>query len=340
MNRGAPAPLLLAALAALAAAGCTRLPSGPARHVAPPVRAAILADWSADGYARPVVLEVLDTIAASGANGVTILVTAYQADAHAAALRAFDPRTPAAAAVRAAADAALARGLAVSIKPHVDVDDGTWRAHIDPPDAAAWFASYRAFLLPWARLADSLGAVRFVAGTELAGTIGHEAEWRTTIAALRAAFRGRLVYAASWDEARIVPFWDALDLVGIDFYYPVAVREEAGRYELLAGWAPWLARLERLHERSGKRILLTEIGYRSIAGAGIEPHAFGSAGAIDLAGQADLYWAALQATGDLPWMEGLEWWNFRADGAGGPADGDFTPYGKPAALELRAAWAP
>lgn len=99
-------------------------------------------------------------------------------------------------------------------------------------------------------------------------------------------------------------------------------------------------RHERLHARTGKRILLTEIGYRSIAGAGIEPYAFGSAGAIDLAAQADLYWAALQATGDLPWMEGLEWWNFRADGAGGPADGDFTPCGKPAALELMAAWAP
>lgn len=336
MKPGALAPALLAALAV---AACTTLPSSPARHRLP-VRGAILADWTPGGYAAPATLQVLDAIAASGASGVTILVTAYQGDARAGILRAADPRTPTPAAVRAAAEAALARGLTVSIKPHVDLDEGSARNRIDPSDPTAWFASYRAFLLPWARLADSLGAVRFVAGTELGGTLEHEAEWRATFAALRGVFHGRLVYAAAWDEAEQVPFWDALDLVGVDAYYPVAAREDAGRSELLAGWSPWLARLERLHERTGRRILLTEIGYRSIAGAGVEPYALDTAGAIDLAGQADLYWAALQATGDLPWMEGLEWWNFRADGAGGPADGDFTPYGKPALLELQAAWKP
>jgi hypothetical protein len=328
----------MAALAVLG--GCTRLPAGPVRSFAPPVRGAILVDWSADGYAQPAALQMLDAVVADGANGVTILVTAYQATARASRLRAADPRTPGAAAVRTIAEAAVSRGLAVSIKPHVDVDDGAWRATIDPPDPAAWFESYRAFVLPWARLADSLGAARFVAGTELAGTIDHEAEWRTTIAALRTAFGGTLVYAASWDEAQLVRFWDALDLAGVDFYYPVAARERAGRFELLSGWAPWLSRLERLHERTGKRILLTEIGYRSIDGAGLAPHALGPSDAIDLGEQADLYWAALQSVGDLPWMEGLEWWNYRADGAGGSADGDFTPFGKPAELELRAAWAP
>jgi hypothetical protein len=320
--------------------GCTRLPSGPAKSFAPPVRGAIIADWSATGYAQPPALQMLDAIAATGANSVTILVTGYQATAGAPVMRAADPRTPDPSAVRALAEAAAARGLVVAIKPHVDLDGGAWRGTIEPPDAAAWFGAYRAFLLPWAQLADSLGAVRFVIGTELAGTIEHAGEWRATIDAVRAVFGGTLTYAASWDEAHLVPFWGLLDQVGVDFYFPVAARNAASRFELLAGWAPWVERLERLHARTGKRILLTEIGYRSVDGAGQAPYAFESTGAIDLGEQADLYWAALQALSDLPWMEGLDWWNYLADGSGGPADGDFTPFGKPAALELGAAWNP
>lgn len=325
-------------LASLALASCTRLPNGPARAFGPPVRGVIVVDWTADGYAQPSALAVLDAIAAAGVNTVTFVVTGYQADAKSSAMRASDPRTPTAGAVRQLAEAAAARGLAVTLKPHVDLDDGRWRGAIEPPDPAAWFVAYRAFLLPWARLADSLDCTRFSVGTELAGTDGASAEWRSTIGAVRAVFTGQVVYAASWDEAQRVEFWDALDVVGVDFYYPVADRNDAGRFDLLAGWAPWLERLERLHARTGKRILLTEIGYRSVDGAGRKPYDYSDDAAIDLGEQADLYWAALQAVGDQPWMDGMDWWNWRTDGSGGSQNRDFTPYGKPAAAELSAAW--
>ncbi len=331
---------MAACLAAALLSGCTRLPDRPVRSFVPPVRGAILADWSTNGYEQPAARLTLDAMRAAGVRSVTILVTGYQSAVHASVVRANDPRAPTPGAVRSVAEAALARGMEVAIKPHVDVDDGTWRAHLEPGDPAAWFASYRAFILPWARLADSLGASRFVVGTELAGTLEREGEWRATIAAVRAAFGGALTYAASWDEARLVPFWDAVDLVGVDFYDPVTERNDAGRFDLLAGWAPWIERLERLHHRTGKRILLTEIGYRSVDGAGRDPSAAGPAGTIDLEEQADLYWAALETVGGLPWMEGMDWWNFLADGSGGPGNADFTPMGKPALSELAAAWAP
>jgi hypothetical protein len=322
----------------LMSAGCTRLPSAPARPFTPPIRSVTLAAWTGDGYGGPAALAMLDAIAASGANSVTILVTAYQANAADARVRTHDPRTPTSATVREIAFAAASRGLSVAIKPHVDLDDGAWRGTLHPPDPDVWFDAYSAFVVPLARLADSLGAARFVVGTELAGTLEHAGRWRETIRQLRDVFPGTLTYAASWDEAHLVPFWDALDLVGVNAYFPVALRDRPGRAELLAGWAPWIERLDRLHERTGKRILLTEIGYRSADGAGREPYAYDGPATIDLEEQADLYWAALEATRDLPWMEGLDWWNFLASGAGGPVDADFTPFGKPALAELEAAW--
>lgn len=175
-------------------------------------------------------------------------------------------------------------------------------------------------------------------GTELASTLEHVAEWRDVIRRVWAVYSGELVYAASWDEADRVSFWDALDVVGVNFYYPVTTRRDPSRFEILAGWQPWLERLERLHRRTGRRILLTEIGYRSLDGAGMDPTSSGPEGVLDLAEQADLYWAALQATGDRSWLAGLYWWNWPADGSGGPGSRDYTPNGKPAALELGAAW--
>ena len=329
---------LVSLVCALGWTGCSRLPAGPAVTSRSTARGITFVDWSASGYASPAAARSLSDLAATGANTVVIVVTAYQADRFASELRPLDPRTPTPGAVRRATENAAALGLEVVLKPHVDVDGGIWRGRIEPRDPVRWFESYRRFVLPWAALADSAGSREFVAGTELAGTLEHADLWRETIHALRGAFRGRLVYAASWDESERVPFWSDLDRVGVDFYFPVSSRRDAGRFEILAGWQPWLERLHRLHERTHRPILITEVGYPSLDGAGMHPYEMGSGNRLDLGEQADLYWAALQATGDLPWCAGLYWWDWPADGSGGARDPGYSPIGKPAARELSTAW--
>lgn len=335
--RGASVPLLLVATV-LAGAGCERLPTRPAQTAPGTVRGLTLVDWTRDGYGTAVADSAVSALAVTGANTVTLVVTAYQPNASARTLRPADPRTPAASAVRHALERASAAGLELALQPQVDLDDGTWRGNIAPPEPAAWFDSYRAFVLPWAALAESLGARRFVVGTELAGTVDEATRWRELIREVRGVFSGELVYAASWDEAGRVPFWSDLEAIGVDFYFPVATRADPGRLEALAGWQPWLDRLDLLHRQVGRPILLTEIGYRSVAGAGTQPYESGGAGPPDLTEQADLYWAALEACAGEPWIEGMSWWDWPADGSGGPLDTGYTPRGKPAETELRDAW--
>ena len=326
------------ALVALAFCGCERLATGPAVTSSREARGITLVDWSASGYASPAAADAIAALAATGANTAVIIVTGYQDDRGSGRVRADDPRTPTPAAVQSAIARALAMGLRVALKPHVDLDDGSWRGGIEPRGPATWFAAYRDFIVPWAALAQASGVAQFVVGTELAGTVGDEASWRGTIRAVRDVFSGTLTYAASWDEAARVPFWSDLDRVGIDFYFPVAARNHPGRLEILAAWQPWLERLQLLHRQTGKPILLTEVGYRSVDGAGMAPYAYDRAAALDLGEQADLYWAALEATGDQPWIDGLWWWDWPADGSGGPQDPGYTARGKPAALELESAW--
>jgi hypothetical protein len=318
-------------------AGCGG-PVSPARAPdGPPVAGVILADWSAGGYAGPACGAALDSIAATGATELAIVVTYYVTDVHASAVQ---PRadTPSRTAVEAAARAAADRGLAVGVKVHVDVEDGTWRARIDPADPERWFRTYGDVLVPWAETSDAFGASRFFVGTELAGTLRHETEWRALVARLRGAFSRPLSYAASWDEADRVPFWDALDVVGVNAYFPLATRTDPTRVDLLVGWQVWESRLDRLCRRTGRPVCFAEIGYRSIDGAACDPFDYSMTAPVDLGEQADLYWAALEATHGEPWFSGMYWWNWRADGSAGPTDRDYTPAGKPAAAELAAAW--
>lgn len=325
-------------LGVLAVVSCNDLPSGPASAQASGVRGLTLSCWTRDAYASPEAQTAIDRIASVGSTHLMLLTTAYQQTRHSDAVRPDSALTPTVASLYSAALYARSKNLELALTSHVDVRDGSWRATIDPLDPSAWFDSYRAFLLPLAEFADSIGAVQFVVGTELAGTLRHEDEWRRTIAEVRSRFSGVLVYAASWDEAMIVPFWDAVDRPGIDAYFPITERRDAGRIEILAGWQIWMNRLEQLHRRTAKSIIFTELGYRSVDGAGMAPYDFRVSGRPDPTEQADLYWGALEAVSHAAWIDGVYWWTVRP---GGPTDGldtEYTPLGKPAEGELRLSW--
>jgi hypothetical protein len=318
--------------------GCSDLPTGPADVPAMNVRGVTLADWTSNGYARPAAATAVDDIAGLGANRVVIVVTAYQRRPADSSVRTDPARTPTEAAVAQATARAISRGLEVVVKLHVDLDTGEWRGYIRPTDVEAWFDSYGAFVAQWADWAAANTVSQLVVGTELAGTIEHEDSWRELVSSARSRFGGEVVYAASWDEAWKVTWWSAVDRVGIDFYAPVAERTNAGRVEILAGWQPWLERLHLLHEQTGKSLLLTEIGYRSVDGAGMHPYDFNTNAGVDPGEQADLYWAALAAVGEKDWIDGVYWWNWLADGSGGSGNTDYTPKDKPAETELAGAW--
>ena len=325
--------------------GCQNLPTTPAKVSQLPIRGLTLVDWTATGYDSAE--NEIERIHQVGANHLVIIVTAYQS--HAASNEIYlDPhKTPRRSAVREALihAASAPRSMKLVIKPHIDLEDESWRGHIFPESPDEWFLSYRAFLKPWAKLADSLAAAQFVIGTELASTLQYENHWLETIDSIKCWLgdenedqRIKLVYAASWDEAHKVPFWHELDYIGVDFYFPLVNRKDPSRFEILSGWQPWLNRLELLHRLAGRNIILTEIGYRSIDGAGMHPYDFGPEKQQDSAEQADLYWAALEATSDLPWLKGLYWWNWLANPPGPDEEFDYTPSGKAAELELINSW--
>jgi hypothetical protein len=263
---------------------------------------------------------------------VVLTPTWYQSDLHRGLPRFDREKTVRDAGVRRAISAAKNEGLRVVLKPHVDRDDDGDRAEITPTDPPRWFAAYREFVAHYAEMAASAGIDEFVIGTELAGTSGDEAAWRAVIAVARSSYRGPITYAANYDEFERIRFWDALDAIGIDAYFPLASGPTTDPETLVRAWAPIVDELEALSAATGKPVLFTEAGYPSQVGAAVAPYDWEQSKRASNAEQAAGYEALFTAFEGRPWFLGVYWWMW--DDLPGRTDDDqavdYTPHGKPA----------
>jgi hypothetical protein len=232
---------------------------------------------------------------------------------------------------------AHAAGLKVALKPHIWIRSGNWPGSLEWANDDAWhrwFASYRAFALHYATLADRDHYDLFVLGTELKSATAREIPaWRALIADVRKVFRGAVTYAANWDEAEHVGFWDALDFVGVDEYAPIAKRSGSRELELCAAWSVLAKELEALSRRTGKRILLTELGYRATRDAAMAPATWpenDTTPRFDPEHQASCFRAALQTLWGKPWLAGVYVWKWFTDSRDEQGPTDFSVANKPA----------
>ncbi len=182
--------------------------------------------------------------------------------------------TPTDTALRSAIRAARSLNMEVVLKPHIDLPNDQWRGEITPAEPDKWFLRYNEFITTYADLAAQEGAHTLIIGTELAGTSGDQ-RWRSTVKTARQRFGGKIVYAANWDEVDRVSFWDLVDELGIDAYYPIAGTGGSTDVETLKrGWTKPLADLRALSIRFRKPIRFTEIGYTRHQGTTNRPYDF------------------------------------------------------------------
>ncbi len=228
-------------------------------------------------------------------------------------------------------------GLQVMLKPQVwgRLFTGDMRfERIE--DFEVWFGRYRRWMLHNARLAELHGIELFCIGNELNGMTVHEQHWRRLIGDVRRIYSGPLTFAANWDEEfERITFWDELDYLGVNFYFPLAERGERPRpgsrrlRELTA-------RLEAMHRRYGKPLLFTEVGYPPLATAAAEPWKETNA-AFDEQLQEQCYRTVFEAFSDKPWFAGMYWWKWPSHGQGSAFSPSHNPIGKPA-LDVLRSW--
>jgi hypothetical protein len=168
------------------------------------------------------------------------------------------------------------RGVKAMLIPHIGYwgSGFDWRGEIAFQDDATWrrfFEQYTQFIVHQAQLAQQGEAAMFCVGIEYKATSHREADWRKVIAAVRQVYHGPVVYAANWDEFEAVKFWDALDYIGIQAYFPLSQEKDPTDAMLHEGWAKVLERVERFAAKHKQPVIFTELGYAPAETAASEP---------------------------------------------------------------------
>jgi hypothetical protein len=299
------------------------------------VRGTVLTSWSRWSYRDPSTRPTLRSLKRLGATHVAVLATWYQPDLTGSDIAPDPDRTPDDDAVRYAAIEAREQGFSVTMKPHLDVQDGTWRGDIRPRDPDAWFAAYTVFLVHYAEMAQEVGAARLVVGTEMKATEPDE-RWRGVFAAAREVFDGELVYAANWDSYEVVPWWDEVDTIGVDAYFPLTNSLTPATEVIREAWTMRRDELDAFSELHGKPIVLTEFGYQDRDGTNTSPW-WAPTNRHDPSEQVKCLEAAFRAMDESKHIAGGYVWKTYYDPEG-DLDG-FDVLGKPAEAVVRDAWA-
>jgi len=227
--------------------------------------------------------------------------------------------------------------LEVMLKPQIWVRNGEFTGDVKMNSEAEWLSfeeQYEEFILLYAKIAESEKVEILCIGTELHEFVNARSDfWNKLIADLRNVYSGKLTYAENWDKMDKVEFWEALDYVGVDAYFPLNVERSPKIEDLRKGWRPYKNSLKIISETSGKPILFTEYGYRNIDFAAKTP--WDSSRELKDTNnklQADALEALYQEFWQEDWFAGgfLWKWHHNHAVAGGDKDTQFTPQNKPA----------
>ena len=279
---------------------------------------------------------LLDEIAAVGATDVSIVVRWKQENVSSTEIKPSDDVTSPTDLLGRVIDAAHDRRLRVFLLPIIYLDErarGVWRGTIEPEDMDAWWASYSAFILHYARIASEHDIELYSVGSELLSMEREDRRWRELIASVRAIYKGKLTYSANWDHFEIPTFWDALDIAGMTAYQELTQAPNPSVSELNQGWSSLRGRLNEWSARTGREYIFTEIGFPSHREGAAHPWDYTSQSipAHDL--QARCFRSMFEVWDKEEKLGGVYIWNWF--GFRDPEDRGYTPRGKPAEEVLR-----
>lgn len=226
--------------------------------------------------------------------------------------------------------------IKIMLKPQIWVWRGKFTGFIEMRNDKDWGVlerSYSEFILTYARLAQEMHVDIFCVGTELEKFVNNRATyWQNLILQIKKVYKGKLTYAANWDEYKRTPFISSLDYIGVDAYFPVSSSKTPTASECLKSWKPYKEDIYTISKQYNKPVLFTEFGYRSVDFSGKAPwKSDKSMNQVNLDAQTITTKALFDSFWNEDWFAGgFIWkWYHNHENAGGLDNSRFTPQNKP-----------
>ncbi|MDD4991163.1 MAG: hypothetical protein PHR83_02915 [Paludibacter sp.] len=229
------------------------------------------------------------------------------------------------------------QGLHVFLKPHCWLMNDVWAGsfNLSGNTRIEWEQNYCNYLLFLAQIAQSEHVELLGIGTELqVYTQLHGRFFEELISKIRNVYKGKLTYSANFEEFNHISFWNKLDYIGIDAYFPLSAKKTPSVEELQKAWKLPLLKMKQLSLKYGRKILFTEYGYRSIDYAAFKQWEFEQTPKtekINMAAQINAYTAFYDAVWNTDFVAGgfvWKWYNNDATYIDKP-NSDYTPQHKP-----------
>lgn len=204
-------------------------------------------------------------------------------------------------------------GMKVLLKPQIFIGN-SWPGAIEMKNESDWgsfFKYYYKWIRHYAFLSEIYEIDMLSIGVEFAiATLTHEEEWRNIFKKVRGLYQGQLTYSANWgDEFEKVQFWDELDFIGLNSYYPLSKKDNPTDEELKENFEIIKQKINRVYQKFQKPIVFTEIGFRSINEPWKNPHAGGD-DSFNEVHQKRSYEVIFEGIQNEPWSGGILWWKF------------------------------
>lgn len=196
----------------------------------------------------------------------------------------------------------------------------------------------QAYIMHFAFLADSMKVEIFCIGTELGSSIkSRPLFWNALIDSVKKNYSGKLTYAANWDDYPKIGFWEKLDYIGVDAYFPLINDKTPAVPSLVKSWLQYTIGLEKLSKKLNRPVMFTEHGYRNVDYNAAEPWKEIDHGQNDEA-QANALEAIYRSLAGKQWfVAGYIWKWYLEKRRRGKIQIDFTPQDKPA-LKIVKQW--
>jgi hypothetical protein len=210
------------------------------------------------------------------------------------------------------------RKMHVMLIPHIAYWGSSflWRGEIDFDSSEKWtrfFDAYEKWIVMMAGIAEEHGAELFCIGLEYGRAQKFDTRWRRIIKAIRAIYHGKITYGANWDEIEKVPFWDAVDYIGVLAYFPLTTETNPSDASIRSGWKQWMEKMTDLSRRYNRQIVFTEIGYNESAKCAAQPWAFQTGGENAIEIQSRCINQALNLPQYFPDLAGMFFWKWFPD---------------------------